>query len=196
MDCTKPKLIVDGKAALKTMLTLIQEANYTIRIRIYMWRNDASGQLILKALEEKIKTNPDFRIIIEKDAFGTRVYNFQRFITFGKVSGDIFKNDTGKAFLSLPQVNFSSIGSESMFLFRYLRENDHSKVFLFDEETPECRALIGGMNISDEYLTEVNHEDPDKGGWHDFMVLLCGKEAQKIAFHKKEEPKFIKKVRE
>jgi phosphatidylserine/phosphatidylglycerophosphate/cardiolipin synthase-like enzyme len=60
-------------------------------------------------------------------------------------------------------VHFSSVGSRSMFLFKYLKENDHSKVFLFDENTPDSHALIGGMNVGDEYLTAVNHEDPDAG---------------------------------
>jgi phosphatidylserine/phosphatidylglycerophosphate/cardiolipin synthase-like enzyme len=59
-----------------------------------------------------------------------------------------------------------------MFFFKYLKENDHSKVFLFDENTPNSLVLIGGLNIGDEYLTKQNHEDPDSGGWHDYMVLM------------------------
>jgi len=78
-------------------------------------------------------------------------------------------------------VHFSLVGSRSMLLFKYLKENDHSKVFLFDENTPDCFALIGGMNISDEYLTPVNHDDPDVGGWHDYMVAMHGELANRIA---------------
>jgi phosphatidylserine/phosphatidylglycerophosphate/cardiolipin synthase-like enzyme len=96
------------------------------------------------------------------------------------------------------QVQFSSVGSRSMFLFKYLKENDHSKVFLFDENTPESIALIGGMNIGDEYLTAPNHEDPESGGWHDYMVIVHGELADRTASPSSHERErwLTKKIRE
>jgi cardiolipin synthase len=61
-----------------------------------------------------------------------------------------------------------------------LKENDHSKVYIFDEDTPESIALIGGMNIGDEYLTAVNHQHPEQGGWHDYMVRIKGEGAKNL----------------
>lgn len=46
-------------------------------------------------------------------------------------------------------------------MFKYLKENDHSKIWLFDEETENPKAIIGGMNIALEYLTAQNRENPD-----------------------------------
>lgn len=54
---------------------------------------------------------------------------------------------------------------------RYFENNDHSKVFLFDEHTEDVHALVGGMNMSDEYLTAKEHHSPDRG-WHDYMVKI------------------------
>lgn len=83
----------------------------------------------------------------------------------------------------MKNVQFSYVGSGSILLFKYLKENDHSKVFLFDEYTPKSTALIGGMNIADEYLTAPNHNIPEDGGWHDYMVKLKGNLSNNIASH-------------
>jgi phosphatidylserine/phosphatidylglycerophosphate/cardiolipin synthase-like enzyme len=55
-----------------------------------MWRDDTAGRQILSALTEKINQNPEVQIFIEKDAFGSRVYDFQRLISLGRLRGDIF----------------------------------------------------------------------------------------------------------
>ena len=87
----------------------------------------------------------------------------------------------GKAFLkNTKNIHFSSIGSKSLLFLKYLRENDHSKVFLFDVFTKKSRALIGGMNIANEYLSAQNLSMPDLGGWHDYMVEFRGDLADNI----------------
>ena len=78
------KLIVDGSDAKKEILLSIHEAKDTIRIRMYMWRDDSAGNMILRALCHKAKLFPSIQIYIEKDAFGSMVYNLQKIISFGK----------------------------------------------------------------------------------------------------------------
>lgn len=88
MDYKNPsnvRLIIDGEEALAEILRAIHEAEESIRIRAFMWRDDRLGRMILRALEQKIETYPDIQIDIRKDAFGTRVYNTQKIITFGKM---------------------------------------------------------------------------------------------------------------
>lgn len=63
----------------------IHEAQHTIRIRMYMWRDDTAGNMILGALQQKIRVYPNIQIFIEKDAFGSMVYNLQNVISFGRV---------------------------------------------------------------------------------------------------------------
>jgi cardiolipin synthase A/B len=194
------RLIIDGEEALAEILRAIHEAEESIRIRAFMWRDDRLGRMILHALEQKIETYPDIQIDIRKDAFGTRVYNMQKIITFGKMWGDIFSTQMGKSFIDKKKnVTFSLIGSGSLLLFKYFKENDHSKVFLFDENRENSKAIIGGMNIAEEYLTAQNHADPDSGGWHDYMVIFSGTLAHDIILEKRqtEEKKwFIKKFEE
>lgn len=176
------KLIIDGENARKEILMLIHEAKESIRIRMYMWRNDGAGNMILRALEEKISIYPNIQIFIEKDAFGSRVYNFQNIFSFGKVGEDIFSSESGKKFLkNTKNVHFSYVGSWSPFRLKHLLWNDHSKVFLFDAFTPKSRALIGGMNIADEYLNSQSPTLPHPAWWHDYMVKLIGEFADSIA---------------
>ena len=78
-------LIIDGEQARQEILMSIHEAQYTIRIRMYMWRDDSAGNMILTALIQKIRTYPNIDIFIEKDAFGSLVYNLQKWISWGRV---------------------------------------------------------------------------------------------------------------
>lgn len=61
------KLLIDGPAAKEAILRYIDHAKTSIRIRVYMWRNDRGGNEVLDALETKIARSPSIKIIIEKD---------------------------------------------------------------------------------------------------------------------------------
>jgi cardiolipin synthase len=186
----EPRLIVDGENALREILRRISEARFTIRIRMFMWRDDVAGNLVLDALRTRIEACPDIRIFIEKDAFGSSFYDFQNFITFGRLGGDIFSSVSGREFLkNTPNVHFSKIGSARLLLIKYLRENDHSKIFLFDELTSRSVALIGGMNVADEYLSAQDETAPNGGGWHDYMVELRGELSDAIVAGKRRKAK-------
>ena len=76
------ELIIDGENARKEILLSIHEAQKTIRVRMFMWRDDSAGNMILRALEKKSEMFPDIQIYIEKDSFGTLVYNLQNIVTF------------------------------------------------------------------------------------------------------------------
>ena len=150
MNIRKPKthphesmLIIDGEQARQEILMSIHEAQHTIRIRMYMWRDDSAGNMILTALIQKIRLFPNIEVFIEKDAFGSLVYNLQKWISWGKVRGDIFSGTIGRDLLChTGNIHLSYIGSWSPLRLIYRRENDHSKIFLFDEFTPQSRALI------------------------------------------------------
>lgn len=175
-------LIIDGLNARQEILMCIHEATHTIRIRMYMWRDDVAGNMILSALRQKTVTHPDIQIFIEKDTFGSWVYRLQRWVSLGKKQGDIFWSSAGQELLkNTENIHFSYIGSWLPISFRYLRENDHSKIFVFDEGAKNSIALIWGMNIADEYLNPQDSAKPAWLGWHDYMVKLKGKLADSIS---------------
>lgn len=178
------ELIVDGHRALMTILRCIRSARHSIRIRMYMWRDDECGRKVLQALAAKIRKNPRIKIFIEKDRLGSRIYNLQKVLSWSQIGGDIFSSPNALNFLkNNPQVHFTYRGSRSLLFFKYLKENDHSKVFLFDEKSRHSTVLIGGMNIGNEYLMAPNHLHPEKSGWHDYMVLLKGDLTESFLVH-------------
>lgn len=175
-------LIIDGEQARQEILMSIHEAQHTIRIRMYMWRDDSAGNMILTALIQKIRLFPNIEVFIEKDAFGSLVYNLQKWISWGKVRGDIFSGTIGRDLLRhTGNIHLSYIGSWSPLRLIYRRENDHSKIFLFDEFTPQSRALIWGMNIADHHLEPHSPSIASPGGTHDYMVRVTGDLADMIA---------------
>ncbi|EKE28819.1 MAG: hypothetical protein ACD_3C00006G0001 [uncultured bacterium (gcode 4)] len=195
----KAELIIDWERALEVILKLIEEAELTIKIRMYMWRDDESGRLIINSLNQKIKSCPNIKIYIEKDAFWTTVYNFQKFISIWRLWWDIFNTKIWMEFISNEKnVFFKNIWTWSFFLFKYIKENNHSKVYLFDENTSSSKMLIGWMNISDEYLTPQNKLEPSKWGWHDYMVLITWELSKNIYSHefKKHKRFFARKWKE
>lgn len=168
----KIQLIIDWEKALDTIIKLIKDAKKTIKIRMFMWRDDESWRIVLNALWDKIKENPNILIHIEKDAFWTRIYNFQNFMSFWKMWWDIFYTKLWIDFIKNRAVHFKLIWTSSIILFKYNKENNHSKIFIFDDNTSDSKILIGGMNIADEYLTAQNKEEPLKWWRHDYMVLI------------------------
>lgn len=175
-------LIADGEEAFKSIIDCIRKARKSIHIKMFMWRDDTKGRAVLEALEQKIQTTPAIRIIIEKDAFGSRIYDLTRLITLGNSRGDMFSSSYGLRFIKdYPNnVVFHYVGSRSLFFIKLLKENDHSKVLVFDQNTPYANALMGGINLADEYLTSENHDYPDQGGWHDYMVYIQGPLASQL----------------
>lgn len=195
----KIELIIDWENSLKTILRLIKETRKTIKIRMFMWRDDETWRLVLNALQNKINENPNIAINIEKDAFWTRVYNFQNFMSFWKMGWDIFCSELWLKFIkNNKNVFFKNIGTSSILLFKYNKENNHSKVFIFDENTFSSKILIGGMNISDEYLTAQDIKEPLKWWRHDYMVLINGKLPKDIYSYefKKNKKYFARKIQE
>ncbi|EKE29915.1 MAG: hypothetical protein ACD_2C00073G0003 [uncultured bacterium (gcode 4)] len=191
----KVELIVDWENALKVILKSIEESQHTIKIRMYMWRDDESWRKILNALSQKIIDKPDIRIFIEKDAFWTKVYNLQKYISMWRMWWDIFSSKIWLDFIeNQKNVDFKNIWTGSLLMFKYNKENNHSKMYLFDEDTSFSKILIWGMNISDEYLTAQNASEPNKWGWHDYMVMIRWEISKAIySYEFKKKKRFFKR---
>lgn len=168
------RLIIDWEKALQEILKNISEAKSDITIYTYMWRNDEVWRLVIHAIEEAIIRNPQIKVNIEKDAFWARVYNIQKLFSFWKKWWDIFHSKVWKDFLNkyIRNINFKLIWPKSLLFTKLLKENNHSKLFIFDCETQDTTLLITWMNIWNEYMTACNLENPENWWWHDYMVSI------------------------
>lgn len=190
------ELIIDWKNALNEIITCIEKATESIRIRIFMWRDDECWNLVLDKLNEKIDENKNISIRIEKDIFWSKMYNIQKFLTWWRIWWDIFSTKKWENFKKRKNVEFIEIWSWSVIFFKYLKENNHSKIYLFDEKKDERIAITGWMNIADNYLKDLNKNDPDKWWWHDYMVKMKWENAAKLAWIKTKTKWPHRKIRE
>jgi cardiolipin synthase len=153
-------LITHGQSALTEILQSIEKAQEKIFIRMYMWRDDDCGGMVLDKLVEALKKNADLKVIIEKDVFGSLVYNLQHLISLGRKGGDIFSSYRWHNIEPVYKNRLTLIMRGSRMPLS--RKSDHSKIFVFDDD----KALVGGMNIANDYL--------QKQSWKDYMLILTG----------------------
>lgn len=125
----RARIWIDGRKAFRRIHALIELANSSIVIRMFIWKDDSTGRKMRDALLQA--ANRGVRISITKEA-----------------SGDFF--ETHQSFLDTRDsrdkqwVQFWD--HENIFVdYRAIR--DHSKVFIIDQSI----VLLTGMNIAEEY---------------------------------------------
>jgi cardiolipin synthase len=140
---TQLEALVGGEARLQAMLDLIQGAKHSIRLLFYIFNTDASGSRVRDALVEAAQRGVKVRVLL--DGFGS-----------GNVDPAFFaelENEGGDFCLFHPRYGR-----------RYLLRN-HQKIAVADER----RAIIGGANIHDEYLS-----DDSPSHWRDLWMRVEG----------------------
>lgn len=132
------------------LLKLIDEAKFSIHLQTYIFKNDEIGRRVVNALKRAVDR-------------GVRVY----FMVDRLGSTDLppqFAKDLKKAkvrFHFFGKLRWLKFLSKAYFVGRRL----HHKVFVVDEKT----AIIGGINIGEEFLT-----------WFDFAVKIEGESVNDI----------------
>lgn len=158
-------LLIDGDEAYRKILDNIKNAEHTIYINIFIWRDDAIGNRIAKALLEA--ADRGVKITIVKDALGAVFEKAEetKQSFFHKKSGslqstiiDFAYQNVGEAKSRKQKVNplvERMLTHPNITVSHETVREDHSKYYIFDDET----IITGGMNIGDEYME-----------WHDYMV--------------------------
>lgn len=173
-------LLVNGENAFPEIIRCIRNARKEILINMFIWRNDAIGNLIASELLDA--AGRGVRITVFKDRYGIicelceedRSSFFHERPTFSesvkigalhalysgnrrKISG--IQSDLQKRFLSDPNIEVHDTENTC----------DHSKFYIFDRET----LILGGINIEDK----ENGKD-DKGRiYSDLMVKTADPDA-------------------
>jgi cardiolipin synthase len=136
-------VLLTGSARLQAILDLIHGATKTVRLLFYIFNTDRSGRQVRDALVHAAARGVKVRILL--DGFGSGNVEPEFFSELERQGGDfcLFHPKYGR---------------------RYLVRN-HQKLVVADER----RAIIGGANIHDEYLTDegTNH-------WRDLWMLVEG----------------------
>jgi len=121
------ELVEDGQARLELLLKLIAEAKQSIRMLMYMFNADHSGEKVRNALILAARRGVEVKLLV--DGFGSGA--------------------TGEFFAAIDGAG----GKHCVFNPSYGRRyfvRDHQKLIVIDGST----AIIGGANIDDTYLKD------------------------------------------
>lgn len=178
------ELLIDGSNYFKEMKTLINDAEESIHLETFEFKNDAIGQEVAYLLAQKAAgLSPDSPINSSTISDGVDV----KFIfnskhgkaEEGKSSHEALLLAKEKVFFDIQKSPLSS--QEKDILFNQLEEkfkwlhfhedivrSDHRKVMVVDGS----RATVGGMNIGEKYLSE--------NSYHDVMLKVGGPQVRDV----------------
>lgn len=126
------------------MIKMIDEAKFSVHLQTYIFKHDEIGRRVVNAL--KRAADRGVRVYFMVDRLGSTDLSAQ------------FTKDLKKSkirFHLFGKLRWMKVLSRAYFVGRRL----HHKVFVVDEKT----AIIGGINIGEEFLT-----------WYDFAVKFEG----------------------
>ncbi|MFC1615792.1 phosphatidylserine/phosphatidylglycerophosphate/cardiolipin synthase family protein [Patescibacteria group bacterium] len=164
-------LLIGGQESYERILANIKDAQKSIHITMFVWRDDIIGNKIAKELLDAASRG--VKVTIQKDALASIFEyteqnrqtlfhkDFDKTLSAKRGAVDkmyaedkaygVYKQNPNPLIEGLLNHENISIDSE-------IRE-DHSKYFIFDNET----LITGGVNIGDEYAS---------GEFHDYMVEM------------------------
>lgn len=154
VDGNRLTFLSDGPERLDALIALIDGAKRSLRLLYYMFLPDAAGQLVRSALLRAMDRGVEVALLI--DGFGSAA-----------APTDFFKEISSKG------ATFCRF--HPSYGRRYLLRN-HQKLALADAETPDCRVLIGGFNIGDDYFMAAGPK-----AWRDIGLIIAGPAAARLA---------------
>lgn len=181
------KLLVDGKNAFPEIIACMRNAQKSIHINMFIWRDDAIGnrlaEEVLAAAERGVS------VTISKDTYGTvcehaeeagTSFFHKRMSLADKIKVAALKNMYHPAIVSGAKDSESELYRKIMShpLIKVEADGfkaDHSKFYIFDDET----LILGGINIEDK----ENGADMSGRVYQDYMIRLDG--AEYVALFKK-----------
>lgn len=143
VDGNRLELIETGAGRLEAILDLIRGAERSVRLLFYIFGTDASSTAVRDALVEAAQRGVQVSLLL--DGFGSSHADAKFF--------QPFSSNGGKLCLFHPKYGR-----------RYLLRN-HQKLIVADDR----RAMIGGANIEDNYLTDTGPRH-----WRDLALSIDG----------------------
>ena len=154
VDGNRLTLLTAGPERLEAVLGLIDGAKHSLRLLYYTFLADRSGQRVKQALLGARQRGVEVSLLI--DGFGSSTTPDDYFADLLGVGAKVcrFNPAYGR---------------------RYLLRN-HQKLALADGDSRQCRAIIGGFNIADDYFGAE-----EAGAWRDIGLLVEGPAPARLA---------------
>src|SRR6188472_342436 len=142
-DQTGVRLLPLGAFSLDTRLQLAQRASTSLDVQYYVFENDPTGRLLMKALRDAGERGVRVRLLVD-DLYTTHSDPLLRGLaSFPNIEVRIFN-----PFCCNRSGGVGSRYTASIFDFGRLNHRMHNKLFIADG----VMAVAGGRNIADEYF--------------------------------------------
>ena len=178
-EAVKTELLVDGKNAFPEIIRCIRNAEESIFINMFIWRNDTIGCTLVREL--LAAADKGVKVTVSKDRYGviceTCEESRQSFFNRRTSLAEKFKITALALFYNRDRSHAprdTQIDSGALLHALLDHPNidavydknkyDHSKFYLFDRET----LILGGVNVEDK----ENGRDYAGRAYHDYMVKL------------------------
>jgi cardiolipin synthase len=129
-DLSNLKLIVDGREAVDKIRQELVNAQSSVFIQIYIWKDDDIGRRLANNLKSLAKKG--VQVTVRKDMLGT----------FFEL-GDMMRGKPSPVFTRNGVKGHENIDVQT----DITADTDHSKYFIVDDRV----TIFGGMNVADEY---------------------------------------------
>lgn len=179
------KLLVGGEEAFDTIITNINQALVSIKVNMFIWRDDLIGNQMAEALIDA--ANRGVKVYISKDRLGM-LFEYseetkQSFFHHNKMSRWYIQSmmldsvypmkGKGHRRKREPNPNYEIMKNHPNIKLDCDRvKKDHSKYYIFDNEI----LVLGGINIEDKEVTA----DVSGRVYHDYMVEIRDRKAVKL----------------
>ena len=163
-------LMAGGEAAFTRILQRIDEAERSILVRCFEWRDDDTGQLVARALLRAADRGVEIKILKDRVGMAYEHLEATKQSFFHKRIGLIPRLQTWSLMTfygrwgSLRQkpspLADALLSHQMVTVSHHQKRFDHAKLYVFDDET----VILGGMGIGDDF----RHHNVD------FMVEISG----------------------
>ena len=154
VDGNRLTFLPDGPERLDALVGLIDGAKQSLRLLYYIFLGDASGERVRAAILRAIDRGISVALLI--DGFGSA-------------------DTPDDYFADMPKKGAKFCRFNPSYGRRYLLRN-HQKLALADAESDDCRVLIGGFNIADDYFAPAGPT-----AWRDVGLIVAGPAAARLA---------------
>jgi cardiolipin synthase len=167
-------LLHNGTEAFPEIVRLIQKAESSIQIKMFVWRDDAIGNELLRQLKDA--ADRGVRITIWKDRFAEVLEKgeenkqslfhkpFRTSTLLGAMILDVaYPMNKPKGYRQKPNALLEAfLAHENVTVHKDADLKDHTKFYIFDDRT----VVFGGINVEDkEYTEDYLHRR-----YHDYMI--------------------------
>ena len=167
-ETTRIAVLGNGDASLAARLQTLRQAKTSIRIQALIFAGDESGLRIAEMLKQKKAEGLDVQVIV--DAISNLGWQTQWMYFDLKQNGIEVQGYEALYLEWLNEIPISGLTDD--------RDSEapnsryHEKLWIVDGETPDGVAVVGGLNIANEYF-RINPDDP-QDYWRDQDIIVRG----------------------